>query len=162
MKRKHTCKTENNPEKCDVCEEKFLRYSGEPWEKEMIESHILSHAYKGEHELKFKCDECEFWGPNKLTMEVHVRKVHCENISCRLCDFKASSKNELETHLSTCERYACCMCQKTFHTVINIKEHIKEEHEERNTRIIHAKSSRTYPDFFDEKSYFSKELFNNK
>ena len=104
MKRKHTCKTENNPEKCDVCEEKFLRYSGEPWEKEMIESHILSHAYKGEHELKFKCDECEFWGPNKLTMEVHVRKVHCENISCRLCDFKASSKNDLETHLSTCER----------------------------------------------------------
>ena len=83
MKKKHTCKIESSPNKCEMCDQKFEDYLGKPWRKERTEKHILSHAYKGENELKLKCDECEFWGPNKLTMEVHVKKIHCEKIKCR-------------------------------------------------------------------------------
>ena len=43
IKRKHTCILENNPEKCEECEEKFTKYTGEPCGKEMIESHVSSH-----------------------------------------------------------------------------------------------------------------------
>ena len=71
--------------------------------KEKIEKHILSHAYRGEDELKFKCVECEFWGPNTLTLEVHVKKVHCEKIKCRLCDIETKDLESLEIHLTTCE-----------------------------------------------------------
>ena len=75
------------------------------------EKHISSHAYKDEYELKFKRDECEFWGPNPLTMEVHVKKMHCENIRCRLSDnYEAKDKESLDIHLSTCENLnASCL-----------------------------------------------------
>ena len=94
-------------------------------------------------------------------MEVHVKQVHCENINCRLCDYEANTKDDLETPLTTCERYACFICPKTFNTVAKIKEHINDEHDGRNSKIIHAKLSRKYPEYLDETSYYSKELFNN-
>ena len=49
--------------------------------------------------LNYKCDECEFWGPNTLTMEVHVKKVHCETITYKpLLTYILSYvlKNEIE------------------------------------------------------------------
>ena len=162
VKRKHTSKIECNPDKCEVCDEKF-EWNGKPWVKERKEKHILSHAYKGQHELKFKCDECEFWGPNQLTMEVHVKKIHCENIRCRLCDdYEAKDKESLDIHLSTCENFECFMCGKGFKTVGDIKEHINKEYDGKNTRITHSKPSRKFPEFFDQNSYFSKELFSKK
>jgi hypothetical protein len=107
MKRKHTCKIENSPNNCEICELKFENWLGKPLRKEIIEKHILSHAYKGENEVKFKCDECEFWGPNTLTIELHVKKAHCENIKCGLCDYEADGVESLEIHISTCEKYGC-------------------------------------------------------
>jgi hypothetical protein len=62
----------------------------EPWSKERIEKHIISHAYKSSTDLNFKCDECEFWGPNTLTMELHVKKFHSEKIICGWCDYEAA------------------------------------------------------------------------
>jgi hypothetical protein len=112
--------------------------------------------------LKYKCDECEFWGPNTLTMEVHVKKNHCEHIKCRLCDFEANTKDILETHLATCERYACFICPNKFNTVAEIKEHINAEHDGRNTNIIHAKLKRKYPEYSYEKSYYSNKIFIKK
>ena len=85
---------------------------------------IISHAYRGEDELKFKCVECEFWGPNTLTLEVHVKKVHCEKIKCRLCDIETKDLESLEIQLTTCESYTCFMCDQSFTTVGDIKVHI--------------------------------------
>ena len=162
MKRKHTCKIETNPQECEICEEKFVNWEGEAWVKERIEKHLLSHAYKGEHDLKFKCVECEFWGPNNLTMEVHVKKVHCEKIKCRLCDIETKDKESLDVHLKTCERYSCFNCDKTYNTLANIEDHINEEHDGKNIRIIHSKSKRDSTEYFEDKTYMSKELFSKK
>ena len=87
----------------------------------------MSHAYKGKNELKFKCDECEFLGPNTLTMEVHVKKAHCLNIKYGLCDYEADGVESLEIHISTCETYGCFQCDTIFKTLADIKEHLSNE-----------------------------------
>ena len=108
IKRKHTSYlAENLPDKCDICDEKFKYLDDKPWGKERIDKHRLSHSYTCGSELKFKCEECNFWGPNKLTMEMHIRKKHSEIISCGMCMSELKSEEILETHLITCEIYNC-------------------------------------------------------
>ena len=70
IKRKHTSYLADNlPIKCDICHEKFKYLDDKPWEKEKIYEHRISHSYTSTSELKFKCEECNFWGPNRLTMD---------------------------------------------------------------------------------------------
>ena len=57
---------------------------------------IISHSYKAAGDLQFKCDECDFWGPNAQTMVMHFRRNHSENISCGLCDFEAKDIETLD------------------------------------------------------------------
>ena len=42
--------------------------------------HLKMYSYRDEDELKFKCEDCEFWGPNNLTMEkptLQIMNVEC-------------------------------------------------------------------------------------
>ena len=50
-----------------------------------FEEHMISHSYQ---QLKFKCDECDFWGLNKQTIKMHIRRIHSETIACGMCDFE--------------------------------------------------------------------------
>ena len=47
-----------------------------------IKKHLISHSYKCSSQLKYECDECDFWVTNTLTLEMHNRKYHSENITC--------------------------------------------------------------------------------
>ena len=101
--------------------------------------------------LNYKCDECEFWGPNTLTMEVHVKKFHCETITCDLCEYEAPDIGNLETHQVTCEIYQCSECKKLFRTLSEMKEHVKKEHDGKHTWIEHLKSDRKFTEFLNAK-----------
>ena len=68
IKRKHTT-YETYPRKCDLCDNNLDS-------KEAHDKHMTSHSYKPSTHLTFKREECEFWGPNKMTMEVHIGKHH--------------------------------------------------------------------------------------
>ena len=98
---------------------------------------MISHAYKCSSDLQFKCDECEFWGPNSLTMEVHVKKLHSEKINCGLCNYEASELESLETHMNTCEIYKCSDCKKSVKTLIDMKNHLRNEHNGKVVYITH-------------------------
>ena len=104
IKRKHIT-YETFPTKCVLCE------SNLNWKEELLK-HMPSHSYNPSSELNFKCEECDFWGPNQLTMEVHVGKHHSERFECGLCDNKGKNFDDLEIHLVTCELYRCpyCLC----------------------------------------------------
>ena len=79
MKRKHTSySNENFPRTCDLCESVLKS-------KEELDKHMKSHSYKCSSKLKYKCEECEFWGPNEITMEVHTGKHHSDKFKCGLC-----------------------------------------------------------------------------
>ena len=160
IKRKHTSySAECLPVKCDICEEKFVNCIGEAWDKERIEEHRISHSYKCSSKLKYKCEECEFWGPNTRTMEMHVKKLHSEDISCGICDLKVKNVEELETHLVTCEVYRCSDCKTKFSTVSDIKKHINKDHKGRNVCLTHLKTNRDHFDFIDDNFYTSREFF---
>ena len=68
---------------------------------------MKSHSYKCSFELKYKFEECEFWGPNEITMEVHIGKHHSEKYECGLCAFEGKNLEHLELHLVTFEIYTC-------------------------------------------------------
>ena len=92
--------------------------------------------------MKYRCEDCECWGPNELTMEVHTGRCHSEYFECGLCDFKAKTKENLEIHLSTCEIYDCDVCYFRVQQISEIKAHVNEKHESINVKIVHGKQSR--------------------
>ena len=129
---------------------------------ESVEKHILAHSYKCSSYLKYKCDECDFWGPNTLTMEVHMKKYHSETVKCGLCDYEAAGMEELETHMVTCEIYKCEECKTIFKTLTEIKEHINRNHAGKPVWLTHSKSDRKYQEYFNSTKYNRKELFSKK
>ena len=48
--------------------------------------------------LEYKCEDCEYWGQNELTMEIHTGRCYSEHFECGLCAFKAKTLENLETH----------------------------------------------------------------
>ena len=70
--RKHTSYLETVlPIKCDLCSESFKN------EKD-FKDHMITHTYSKSEFLKFKCYECDFWGPNVHTMP--FKRLHFESI----------------------------------------------------------------------------------
>ena len=99
--------------------------------------------------MQFKCEERNFWGSNRLTMEMHVRRKHSELISCGMCMLVVKSEDILETHLVTCEIYKCNECRTKCTTVSEMKKHIKK-HKGKNISLTHLKSNRKNSEFFDD------------
>ena len=121
--------------------------------------HLKCHSYKEPAELQFKCQDCEYWGSNELTMEVHNGRCHSETFECGLCDFKANTLENLEIHLSTCEIYDCAGCHFRVKTISEMKEHVNDEHENRNVKILHGKQDRKNCEEISSTEYLSFSLF---
>ena len=163
MKRKHTkYSEEDKQEKCDVCNEKFEDCSGKAWNKKRVEEHRFSHSYECSSKLNYKCKECEFWGQNRLTMDLYIKMFHSEKITCGLCDLEVYNLQDLEIHSTTCEIYKCFVCENIYKTLSDIKQHLTNEHKGQFGWVKHAKIDRNNSDFFDTVDYSTKELFGRK
>ena len=66
MKRKHTTfDSDRFPVKCEFC-------GKEQKSNEEMKEHLITHSYQDRSANSiFKCEECNFWGPNYETMTVH-------------------------------------------------------------------------------------------
>ena len=149
--RKHTNYSDNDvPIKCEICENEFKN------QKDM-KDHMISHSYCKSDLLKFKCDECEFWGPNAQTMKMHFRRLHCENVSCGICDLEMKDIDTLDTHTSTCQGFKCNWCDKRFYSISDIKRHSKQDHKGKN-HIYHYIRMRINEEFFSEDFFPFKDL----
>ena len=138
------------PIKCDLCDIE-LRHKREK------KLHMMSHSYK---EVQFKCEECDFSGTNEVTMEVHVSKVHAEQIECGMCETETKDLESLETHLVTCQIYECKYCEERFQNVSDIKKHICDKHKGQEfLKILHAKIDLSNTDEIKCRTYFTKDLF---
>ena len=131
---------------------------GKKLNKDKIEQHLMSHSYKSSSNLNYKCDECDFWGPNTLTLEVLRKKCHSENITC-LCEYVAKSIENLEMHQFTCEVYKCDECTNISKTLKEVKDHVNTVHKDKFVWVHHIKSDRKNSEYFDSKSYTPKDLF---
>ena len=150
--RKHTNYSEGAQLiRCEFCDEEFKT------EKDLKE-HMISHSYRESSDLKYKCDECEFWGPNEFSMGMHFKRLHCETISCGLCDFQAANLEILDTHTFTCEMFRCESCKEKSFSLSDIKTHIDKEHNG-SSSLRHFYRWTTKEDFFTERFYWSRDLF---
>ena len=93
-------------------------------------------------------------------MEVHVSKVHAEQIECGMCETETKDLESLETHLVTCQIYECKYCEERFQNVSDIKKHICDKHKGQEfLKILHAKIDLSNTDEIKCRTYFTKDLF---
>ena len=150
--RVHT-KTKNleYPCQCEVCDSTLKN------EKEAVE-HLRTHAYR---KSTYKCESCDFWCENFLTMEVHIGRLHSEKRECGLCNFVANNIDNLNLHITTCEIYTCEPCSFRTTKLHDIKEHLNKEHTAIGTQwdeIIHAKVNRKDSDIIDQVTHMKSNL----
>ena len=105
---------------------------------------MRNHSFK---EVKFKCEDCDFVGQSRETMEVHIGKSHTDNFECGLCELTFGNIGKLETHLNTCEVYRCRKCFNKETKICEIKAHVQKKHFRPNTATLidHLKISRYDP-----------------
>ena len=58
------------------------------------------HSYK---KAAYKCEDCDLIGESQYTMDVHIGKIHSENIECGICECVTKTLEDMEIHLSGCE-----------------------------------------------------------
>ena len=91
MARVHTKnKSLQYPYQCEVCDDTLEN------KKEAVE-HLRTHAYR---KSTFKCESCDFWCENFLTMEVHIGRLNSEKLECGLCNNEVNSIDNINLHIS--------------------------------------------------------------
>ena len=148
--RKHTAISKGGyPKSCDLCESDITSAA-------MMKIHLKSHSFK---EAKFQCEDCEFVGQSKDTMEVHAGKTHTDNYECGLREVNFENGNDLETHINTCEIYRCKRCYLKFIQLSDVKAHVEKKHKGvQSTLIQHLKISCVNSDEVSSKEYWYTEL----
>ena len=150
--RKHTKFTEESfPKQCALCSKTFKT-------KEEIEKHIITHSYKSQENLQFKCNECDFWCPNTESIEAHIKKHHSENVTCGICDYKAEDIDSLETHIATCQIYRGC-CDQIYITIPEFKEHIHSVHKGGRWLVKHIFMDPNNSEYIKSETHYSDQLF---
>jgi hypothetical protein len=144
------------PKQCDLCEKEI---------KNILEMkvHMKTHSYK---KAEFKCEDCEYCSETKLTMEVHLGKEHDPNFECGLCGFVATTLENLELHLFTCEIYICDSCRLRFKSIPDLKKHLHDvEHRIVNPKyytIFHAKQGKTSESEIKSNTYYKEDFISQK
>ena len=106
--------------------------------------HLKSHSFK---EARFKCEDCEFVGMCKETMDVHAGKNHTDTFECGLCENVFENSEIMNTHIITCEVYRCKRCYIKQIKLSDIKAHAEKKHKgEQSLLIQHLKISRVNED----------------
>ena len=155
MTRKHTkFDKESFPKQCDLCSKTFENI-------EDLEKHVITHSYKSKDHLQFKCNECDFWCPNSVSIEAHIKKFHSENVTCGICDFKAETIEKLDTHVHTCQIYKGC-CKEIYRSIPDFKEHINNIHKGGRWLIKHICIDPNNPEFLLETTHYSDQLFRKR
>ena len=132
--RKHTDTTTMKfPKKCDLCD-KDLKSANE------LRNHLKTHSYK---EAKFQCEDCEFVGNTRETMNVHIGRFHTDQFECGLCEINLGNSSSLDVHLNTCEIYRCRMCWEEKKTISELRDHLKNHDNPQHIVIEHYKMSRS-------------------
>ena len=126
-----------------------------------MDKHVITHSYKSIENLQFKCEECDFWCPNSVSIESHIKKHHSENITCGICEYEAKTIDELEGHIETCQTYKGC-CNNIYKTIPDLKIHINEVHKGGRWCIRHTCIDPNNQQYLIEETDYSDLIFRRK
>ena len=141
------------PKECALCD--IVLNSNKDMKK-----HMRTHSF---NYVTFKCALCDFIGGEQIEMEIHNARLHSEKNECALCDFEGKNLETIDIHLSTCECYACGLCENKFTQLSQVKEHFKNTHQESKQSscygVKHIKQSRKNKEVYDQKFDSISSLF---
>ena len=113
------------------------------------------HTKQEDQRKKIGCAKCTFKANSTETLDVHIGKIHADNFNCGLCEKTFETKENLETHLNTCEIYQCTKCKHKEATLPNIKDHVVNIHNsEKYLMIDNFKMSRDDSDEVTWKNFY--------
>ena len=151
VRRKHTTiDNEVYPKVCDLCESEITS-------AENMRKHLKTHSFK---DARFKCEDCEFVGESRETMELHSGRAHTDTFECGICENTFGNSENLEAHIRTCEVYRCKRCHLKETNLSNMKAHIQKKHNKEKipTIIQHLKISRNSDNEVTYKEHFYTDL----
>ena len=109
-------------------------------ERKGLKEHTMRHGEK-----VYNCNLCEKTFVMKKTMKTHIRNIHegvgrfkCGYINCT---FGTYDKRVLEIHTvkhTGVKLYQCHLCDRTFSSKQNKKQHIKNVHDKLDIKIINT------------------------
>jgi hypothetical protein len=151
MLRKHIEFPISFPRDCELCEENFENVRE-------LKKHMIIHSLEGTIFGQLACKECRFLGDNFETMEVHNGKCCVSDFYCGLCEMKADTLENLETHLVSCEVYECEECEKRLTKLSDMKLHLEDDHS-KDKNFFHLKMHRILKSKVDCKKYSYSDLY---
>ena len=121
--------------------------------------HSYTHYYTETDDDENKCNNCDFQVKCLNTIEVHVGWCRQSNFECGLCGNNFEEKEDLETHLRSCEMYECgrYSCWLRVKSLSDMKKHIEEKHTT-STSLHHLKIDREKEFSVTSKFYYVKDL----
>ena len=88
----------------------------------------------------YSCKICDLKFTNKDIFELHINKLHPNELQCKLCDLKFDKNHLLETHISEVhkkiKKHKCDNCGFAFYSEWRLKKHITM-HEDPKIRKCH-------------------------
>lgn len=163
--------SEEKNHECDTHGKKFHQKSA---------LHSLIHVHSGinQHsEKRFMCDLCEMRFSLRISLKMHIMKIHREEKSrpfvCEICQKGFPVKSNLEEHLlihSGEKKYECDICRKKFHEKSTLLHHIRVVHSEIKQRSeehmdnVHTKEkampfvSETYEEGFSVETSLEEDM----
>ena len=76
-----------------------------------------------------------------------------------MCNYRAGTSENLDTHLSTCESYECNDCFFKVGNLTDIKSHTMIEEHAQDLKIIHGKVDRKDPNYIKTTEHLRFDLF---
>ena len=103
---------------CSVCEKVLTTKSG-----------LQFHIQSDHHGIKNPCPKCDYQASTTSNLNRHIKAKH-EGVKfpCNDCDYKASYKSDLLNHSKS--KHVQYSCQDCDYKGSNLKQHIKQMHED--------------------------------
>ena len=118
---------------CPVCKQGFGRPAA--YSLHMSKKHPGYGVSAPMKLVCFVCDVCKEEFKGKITLDVHVERVHSSSHlahACSQCDRKFPNENELELHCSKfhvkSSENQCHACQRCFQSAKTLQRHIQNVH----------------------------------
>ena len=105
---------------CNQCDYKI----GGPTSKAHMKTHMANHL----NEKNFQCDQCEFAGNTKTSLERHLKR-HNSNAAkyhCDECDYKSTDSSNFNAHKHCSVVLSCEDCDYNTKSRRGLREHSKK------------------------------------
>ena len=110
--------------KCGICYKEFTKGS-----------HLKTHNDNVHLGVRYPCDKCEYKATNPANLRTHIRSKHDGiKVPCDQCDFKAANRSSVLKHKQAIhlglKPHACILCDYKASMKATLRSHVNRQHNE--------------------------------